>query len=88
VARLLQTLSSCRTEYFGRLGMVMVSFGSDSDLGPRLRYVRSSPQQRTYNDSCGMSVWCQQQTRAPQQATSLFDHLIGTGKNRRRDRDA
>jgi hypothetical protein len=32
VARLLQTLSSCRTEYFGRLGMVKVSFGSKADL--------------------------------------------------------
>ena len=32
MARLLQTLSSCRTEYFGRLGMVKVSFGSKADL--------------------------------------------------------
>src|SRR5438270_398817 len=30
----------------------------------------------------------QQQTHAPQQASSLFDHLIGTDKHRRRDGDA
>ncbi len=35
MARLLQTLSSCRTEYFGRLGMVKVGFGSKGDNGGR-----------------------------------------------------
>ena len=35
MARLLQTLSSCRTEYFGRLGMVKVSFGSNSEKSLR-----------------------------------------------------
>jgi hypothetical protein len=40
VARLLQTLSSCRTEYFGRLGMVKVSFGSNSEVPARNWEVR------------------------------------------------
>jgi len=43
VARLLQTLSSCRTEYFGMLGMVNVSFGSISSARPTADHFRSSP---------------------------------------------
>ena len=38
MARLLQTLSSCRTEYFGRLGMVKVSFGSIASLAAAFRH--------------------------------------------------
>jgi hypothetical protein len=47
VARLLQTLSSCRTEYFGRLGMVKVSFGSKPENLNASIFLPLYPQQRT-----------------------------------------
>jgi hypothetical protein len=35
-----------------------------------------------------MSVRCQQETYAPQQTASLFNHFVGAAEQRRRDIDA
>jgi hypothetical protein len=35
-------------------------------------------QKRTNAGAAGLSALCQKRTHAPQQTTSLFDHLVGT----------
>lgn len=47
-----------------------------------------SPQQRTCGDCIGRSVLCQQETYAPQQFNSLFDHFVGPGEQRLRNVEA
>src|SRR6476659_523970 len=44
--------------------------------------------QRTQVGHRAMSVSCQEETHAPQQTASSFDHLIGAGEQRRRHFDA
>jgi|SRR5664279_4476408 hypothetical protein len=46
------------------------------------------PEQRTSSDRPGWSGSCQEETHAPQQIAFLFDHLIGTGEQRRWHREA
>jgi hypothetical protein len=46
------------------------------------------PQNRTSSAPVRMSRRCQQQTRAMKQITSLFDHLVGAGEQRRRHAEA
>jgi hypothetical protein len=46
------------------------------------------PYQQTFIGCVGMSQTCQQETHAPQQTLSLFDHLVGLNKERRRYRHA
>src|SRR5882724_144904 len=46
------------------------------------------PGQRTLSDRLGRSVSCQQETHAPQQTASLFDHHVGTSEQRRRNSEA
>jgi len=41
------------------------------------------PRQRTFIDHSGTSALCREETHAPQQTTSLFDHPVGAGKHGR-----
>src|ERR1700730_3418167 len=46
---------------------------------------RFYPQEQTWLACPGMSVWCHEETHAPQQITTSFDHFVGAGQQCRRN---
>jgi hypothetical protein len=60
-----------------------------SQMGPKPENLNASicfplcSWERTLRNEVGMSVLCQQETHAPQQTASLFNHLVGLYENAR-----
>ena len=52
------------------------------------RYWRPRPRKQTSERTCLMSAKCQSRHFALRKTTSLFDHLVGEGKDRIRDRES
>ena len=57
-----------------------VRFGSKADIRSAKGDVRFTPNSGHVQCNSAMSALCQKRTHAPQQKTSLFDHLIGAGE--------
>jgi hypothetical protein len=51
-------------------------------------FVRCTPNSDQTFCSVANAAMCQQRTHAPQQITTLFDHLVGAGEYRRRNGEA
>src|SRR5439155_24233292 len=63
------------TKYPFRVKSAVLTFG---------RLLPVFPDKQTFSKSVGMSQRCHQETHAPQQPASLFDHLVGASRQRRR----
>jgi hypothetical protein len=79
--------AECRLDRWSSCIRSMSDLGQSAVLTVR-RPLPAFPHKQTFSGSVGMSQWCQIRTHAPQQTTTLFDHLVGAGEQCRWHNDA